>query len=500
LYTSWPLTAYKVATGKRIWRREDVTSYYGALDVNAEGTLLAIALQDETSKDATLVDAATGETVHPLRGHRAGVTDIRFARDGSLVGSVTNDGELIVWRTATGRPLERWDAFDQWGVGFSPDNDLVYGGGGAGDSMLRTWDLSLEDTYLQQTTQVGDAEEFTQAHISPDGQQVAYRWSDNQGTGWVRFVDTATGETAPPTRLPAVAAGGEAWPWGAWHPQGGQYVGYSCGGFLCAAPGAVTVLDSATGQALWDEHDVVDGDGDVFDLGYVDGGRSLLVASDGRTLILDAETLQPRGEPFDVPATCCTTPIGNGSTAMVYELSADQASTHWRVIDVSTGAFQPEGEVDMSTYASAASPDGSAVAVAGDTGEVVTIDVSTGDERRRSTSLGAAVLWLNYSDDGELLVSAADDGGVSLWDAATLELLGTVYPPHQGEAVPAGAQFIGESHDIAIASYDGRVYRWEADVERALDFACQMAGRTLTEEEWEAFLPAQPYQSVCPDE
>ena len=99
--------------------------------------------------------------------------------------------------------------------------------------------------------------------------------------------------------------------------------------------------------------------------------------------------------------------------------------------------------------------------------------------------------WLNYSDDGELLVSGADDGGVSLWDATTLDLLGTVYPPHQGEPVPAGAQFIGDTHDVAIASYDGQVYRWETDLDRAIDFACQMAGRDLTEEEWAA-VPARP--------
>ena len=156
--------------------------------------------------------------------------------------------------------------------------------------------------------------------------------------------------------------------------------------------------------------------------------------------------------------------------------------------------------MDLLVHTAVASPDGSTVALAGDTGEIVTVDVSTGHEQRRSSSLGAAVYWLDYSDDGELLVSGAEDGGASLWDATTLDHLGTVYPPHSGEPVPASAQFIGDSHDVAIASFDGRVYRWETDLDRALDFACQMAGRDLTEEEWAQFLPAQPYQSVCPQE
>ena len=52
------------------------------------------------------MDAATGDTVHTLTGHRDDVRDIRFSPDGSLVGSVSADGELIVWqhrhRPATG--------------------------------------------------------------------------------------------------------------------------------------------------------------------------------------------------------------------------------------------------------------------------------------------------------------------------------------------------------------------------------------------------------------
>lgn len=156
--------------------------------------------------------------------------------------------------------------------------------------------------------------------------------------------------------------------------------------------------------------------------------------------------------------------------------------------------------MDLGVIASAASPDGSTVAVAGmKTGEIATIDVSTGD-RRRSTSLGADARSVTYSDDGELLVSVATDGGVSLWDATTLDLMGTVHPPHLAEPVGASAQFIGDTHDVAIASYDGRVYRWATDLDRAIGFACRMAGRDLTEEEWAKVLPTQPFRSVCPDE
>ena len=239
------------------------------------------------------MDAATGDTVDTLRGHRDVVRDIRFSPDGSLVGAAPGDYELIVWETATGRLLERWDIFDRLGRRLQPRQRP--GLRRRRRPMLRTWDLSVEDTYLQQTTQVGDAEVFTHADISPDGQQVAYTWLDDQDRGWVRFVDTVTGDATSPVRFPV-------WDllfWvnavDAWHPDGGQYAGFWCDNVEpCARPGTVTVLDSATGQPLRKPRDIVDGDGDILSLGYVDEGRSLLaVDSDDQILIVDAENLRP---------------------------------------------------------------------------------------------------------------------------------------------------------------------------------------------------------------
>jgi WD40 repeat protein len=160
---------------------------------------------------------------------------------------------------------------------------------------------------------------------------------------------------------------------------------------------------------------------------------------------------------------------------MVYESSTDQASVRWRVIDVSSADVLSEGDLNLNPYAFVASPDGSTVAAAGATGEIVTIDVSAGDQRRSSTSLGAEVRWLNYSDDGELLVSGAADGGVSLWDATTLTARHRVPAPTTARRSRPGA--VHRRHPRR----GDRVVRRPrlplgTDVERAINFACQWPG------------------------
>ncbi len=156
--------------------------------------------------------------------------------------------------------------------------------------------------------------------------------------------------------------------------------------------------------------DIVDGDGDIHSLAYVDEGRSLL-AGDMSTAgpnIVDAETLRPRGEPFDVPANCCTTPIGDGSTAMVYEMVRGRAlyalagdrRQHWR------GPFP--GRRGPGVRASIRRLPGR-LDGGGGRGPQPDRDHRRLDrrEKRRSTGLGAAVLWLKYSDDGERCWSPA---------------------------------------------------------------------------------------------
>jgi WD40 repeat protein len=182
---------------------------------------------------------------------------------------------------------------------------------------------------------------------------------------------------------------------------------------------------------------------------------------------------------------------------LVFDTSPDGASETWRLVDLGDGAVLSAGHLGFRAYASATSPDGDHVAVTGQSGEVAAIDVRTGHQQQGSTALAGEGVSVRYSDDGTLLVSGSADGSATLWDGRTLQLLGSVRPPHPGDPVPASADF-ARGHDVTIASYDGHTYTWDVSDDRAVGFACQMAGRNLTREEWSEFLPEQPFREVCP--
>ncbi|MFG1815463.1 WD40 repeat domain-containing protein [Kribbella sp. NPDC049174] len=357
--------------------------------------------------------------------------------------------------------------------------------------MLRTWDLTGQNTLLRRTGTAGAGRAFAHADLSPDGRRVAYRWLVGE-EGWIRFVDTATGASTRPQRLPVYE--GEESP-GAWSADGRRYASFAGCQAVCKG-GAVSELDTTTGRIIREQGIIAD---EIYSLAYINRDTSLVAGDSAGTLtLIDAETLRRSGGPYDLPAGCCLAVSQDGRSALLFQQTANGASEHWRVADVTTGQVRTEGDVDFRARDADFSPDGRTVAITGQSGELVTIELATRTPKSSSTGLGTEGLHVRYSDDGSRLVTGALDGGVSLWDAKTLQLLGTVHAIVAGEPVVAAVNFFEGTNDVMIASYDGQIFKWDTNQNRAVELACQMAGRNLTTEEWSKFLPTQPFRKVCP--
>jgi WD40 repeat protein len=126
---------------------------------------------------------------------------------------------------------------------------------------------------------------------------------------------------------------------------------------------------------------------------------------------------------------------------------------------------------------------------------VVVLDLETGRPLRPPVAAhDAALLSLAYSSDGKQLLTSAADASTALWDAETGRLVARVVTP----SFLSIAQFADGRSVVVADAFVGAVYRWDTRPEYAVEFACRLAGRDFTEEEWAEQFGDRPYQHVCP--
>jgi WD40 repeat protein len=140
-------------------------------------------------------------------------------------------------------------------------------------------------------------------------------------------------------------------------------------------------------------------------------------------------------------------------------------------------------------------PDG-LLAIGGGDGNVRFADADTGELRGRPVRASAGwVLSIDFAPDGRTLVTGATDGTVRLFDVDGRFQIGTSLPGVDNFWARAlfapGAERVLSLHD------DGREFRWDVSPAAWSQRACEVAGRALTEEEWERFLPGRAYDPAC---
>ena len=484
LFTSNPVAAWDAATGKQLWAAD--MPWNNAIDVHGD-TLASVT---EDSRGVELRDIRTGDVTATLTGAIGGITDLAFSPDGALLAA-SGDGSATVWNVESRRPIHRFDTGDDMahGPAFSADGRTLYVALPTSRE-IEAWDLEGSRTFL---ARLGYRDLPTLAagtvRLTADGTRLALAgWSDGD-----RHIMALALFNLPTRSLFAPPTIGFEWQRaGTWSPDGQRYVaGYG--------DGWVQVIDAARGREV-NRRQVVDGM--VVALAFVGSERVAVADDSGHLHLLDADTLSPAGTTAALPEHIAAIGGTDGHTVVALGAGAEQRSDWdlstrtWFVADLDTGALIRTGELTMpQALTLAVAPDGRHVAFGGRNGFVEVVNLETGDSIRPAMSVDAGdVRSIAYSPDGTRILTGPEGRTMGLWDAATGTPLASFPLPFDG-ASPALA-FVPDG-GIVAASPSGSVYAWDPAPAAAVRFACAVAGRDLTVQEWSDAFGDVPYRPTC---
>jgi WD40 repeat protein/class 3 adenylate cyclase len=474
---------------------------YGPSD---DGTQLAVS---RTDGSVSIYDLRTGARRDMQGRHNAEGANPWFSADGKLLASGGDDRQVLVWDAASGNLIQTLTGHNGrvFSPSFSPDDRTLYTT--SLDGSLMIWDLAgdrrLGRLFHAGTGNMreGDPGPDGLLAVSPAGTTFAVTQDDGRAVVYdattfkkKRAIMTASGGLfdaafSPDGRLLATA--GVDGTVGLWDVDTGKPV-------YRRLPGPPRTLEQIPNIAL--------------SVAFSPNGKTIAAGdTSGAIYIWDATSGKLTRAPIKTPIDPALPPPPPGSSLpgtlgiMGLAFSPDSQKlaaghdTNATVYSLPSG--RPLYTVDVDgdyghASAVAFSPDGSLLATGGGIGEVRFWDADTGARDRRSLSANAGwVESLAFDPSGRILVSSGTDGTTRLIDVAGRVILGAALPGKDN--VAEDAAFTPDGKRVIVMYVSGDGFAWDVTLAGWESQACAVAGRDLTRDEWDEFLPERSYERVC---
>jgi WD40 repeat protein/DNA-binding SARP family transcriptional activator/energy-coupling factor transporter ATP-binding protein EcfA2 len=513
-----------------LWNADRLTEVHSfeipgeGVAVSPGGPIAAIIANDDQrfEGDVSFLNLRTDKVRAGSGGHHGPfntqyeATGLAFTPDGRSVITVGNDSRLLVWDVASAsvrETLESASGLPLRGPAMSPDGTTAFTTDQNGAVVV--WDLSGNRRMGRSfsagsgATVGGPSGGWPFFAMSPDGRLLAVISWPRDRAGTIRLIDTSDLHVIKRI-LYAKST-----------PEGLAFSPDS----TTLAVGSVTYSDDRTQVQSYVRYwDVDSGRPITSDLPGIPPGVELWVlayAPDGSTLAgagpvyptKDATLDEASGRVY-LWSTAASgqlpdsfeTPVGrpvagplnftpDGSLLIVPMGFDDGAFLSW---DTQARAIvETTPSVDGGVYAADISNDGRTLVTGAIDGIVRLWDVaSRAAIGTPLTGLKPFAMSVDMSPDGSTVVGADDLGHVLLWDVTTGTVIAGPLPgPSSQEAVTAS--FTSQGRNVVVVSATGSAWRWDVDPSDWETRACELAGHSLTLQEWQQFLPDRPYHATC---
>jgi len=476
-----------------------------ALAWSPGGDVLAATCED---LGVALVDPATG-AVTATAGSTGG-SAVVFSPDGRRLAVVGSEAVAVLDRRTLAPVVAPVAVQRPRTARFSPDGGRLAVGG---EGRVLLWDLG-EDRRVDELVGVEDG--VVGLVGLPDGELLVGTPSSVSEWRPGRVPPLATGVGDGTDVLAVDDAGTRYGPM----PEGAglrvttardEVTDIELPGTPCAAnpaPGGGSVVVSwiapGTGAAVTELRPVADEEGPGTELGLStcgagttaftpDGGRLAAVGPDGRTAVWDVATGERVAE--GRTETAATSVGWSGDGRLLVTGGSTGRLRAWEPASLQEVAAVPLVEGSSISGVTPVEGEDRVVATVA-SGEVAVVDL--GDEDAVGTPFrwgGTELRSGTLSRDGRLLAALGANGNLRLWDVPSHTVLGPGL-----RAFPRGDSsrlvFTGEDE---LVTWDGlgAALRWRVDVDAWTETACDLAGREVTEDEWEQYLPGEPYDPAC---